>query len=183
MAESFNSPLRRIERREGDVEYLECGHEQKRRRNNAMRRRCIQCRRSRVTGGCVTVTERQEATEGTRCPYCFDDFSDDTEETWNCEKCRTKLHRECHDELGTCTTLGCKRMVVHASPRPMATAAVDTFATIMNQLFSDPRTPVLLAVGIVTTLVGIFYRPVLALAGVMWPIIIVTILSNRRRDQ
>lgn len=109
----FTPPLRKIVRREGDNEFLECGHEQKTRPNKAKRRRCTQCRRASVT-----VTQKTEAAEGSRCPYCFDDFSDPEEETWSCPKCRAKLHGECHDENDGCTTLGCRsRAPVSVRPR------------------------------------------------------------------
>jgi len=31
---------------------------------------------------------------------------------WVCNQCRTRLHQECYDELGRCTTLGCRARVV-----------------------------------------------------------------------
>lgn len=109
----FTPPLRKIVRRSGENEVLECGHEQKKRPNPAKRRRCAQCRRARVT-----ISEKTEAAEGLRCPYCFDDFSDPEEETWTCPKCRTKVHGECHDENDGCVTAGCRsRAPITVRPR------------------------------------------------------------------
>lgn len=108
----FTSPLRKIVRREGTHEVLECGHEQEVKPNKAKRRRCIQCRRSKVT-----ISETREAAEGARCPYCFDEWVDTPDEpTHTCDRCKAKLHDECWQENGGCTVLGCRgnqsRMVI-----------------------------------------------------------------------
>lgn len=70
-------------------------------------------------------------TDTTICPYCKDElpifhdhedacyqcgtflhpepggFHCEPEPTWTCPRCSTSMHQECHDELATCTTLGC----------------------------------------------------------------------------
>lgn len=108
----FTPPLKKIVRREGEIEYLECGHEQPRKKNNAQRRRCIQCRRKTVT-----VAERAEAQQGVRCPYCFDDFSEDTESR-PCNKCKVRVHTACWEELTRCPTMGCAEAPVQVTIRP-----------------------------------------------------------------
>jgi hypothetical protein len=113
MRSEFTPPLRKIVKREDGKEILECGHEQPKKYAAAVRRRCIQCRRARVT-----VSEKAEAEAGQRCPYCFDEFSNSEEQPWTCPKCHTRLHGECHDENDGCTTLGCyTRAPVSVRPR------------------------------------------------------------------
>lgn len=56
-----------------------------------------------VSAASVQVTPR----EGARCPYCHDDL--DVAEAEPCPGCSTLHHRECLDEAGGCTVLGCER--------------------------------------------------------------------------
>lgn len=84
----------------------------------------------------------------TICPYCRDDlpvFHDHVdacyqcgtfdhpepegyecapESVWDCPSCSTKMHEDCYQELGACTTLGC----AHRRP-PQATATPQVTAT------------------------------------------------------
>ncbi len=42
------------------------------------------------------------------------------EPVWSCSNCRTTMHQECYDELGRCSTLGCRssRIVARLRPAP-----------------------------------------------------------------
>ena len=116
MSES-TPPLRRVTGLDGPNEILECGHRQLRKHNSAMRRRCQQCTELRRAS--VTVREKAQAAEGARCPFCFDDFTNNEEATWTCSNCHARLHDECHDENGSCTSLGCRnKAAIFVRPRP-----------------------------------------------------------------
>ena len=46
-----------------------------------------------------------------RCPLCrVRHFPGDGEETYDCSGCEVRYHRDCADELGGCSTLGCPRL-------------------------------------------------------------------------
>lgn len=45
--------------------------------------------------------------KGARCPYCRDDVDPGGNDVSACPECRTLHHRECLDEAGGCTVLGC----------------------------------------------------------------------------
>lgn len=116
--EDLAAPLRKIlERRRDGSELLECGHAQPAKTRRATRRRCIECTRV-ATPETPAVVE--ELAAGIRCPFCRGSFDDPEELTKTCKRCRTKLHEECWEENGRCTTLGC---VGAATSRPVAPAA------------------------------------------------------------
>ena len=54
----------------------------------------------------ITISIAKKESDKERCGYCFAGLFD--EETWVCDACETTLHSECHDELQSCVTMGCK---------------------------------------------------------------------------
>ncbi|MDF1661941.1 MAG: hypothetical protein P1V97_09220 [Planctomycetota bacterium] len=54
----------------------------------------------------ITISIAKKESDKERCGYCFDGLFN--EETWVCDACETSLHKECHDELQSCTTMGCQ---------------------------------------------------------------------------
>jgi ribosomal protein L37AE/L43A len=62
----------------------------------------------------------------TVCPFCRDELPlfPEHEPVWTCSSCSTKLHQECFDELGRCTTLGCRTRAVRPTARPRVTPRV-----------------------------------------------------------
>lgn len=70
------------------------------------------------THGLITVScsERLHRAHVVRCAFCHGALESDDSETSTCPACRTKLHKECVDDLGRCPTLGCVRRL-QARPR------------------------------------------------------------------
>lgn len=69
----------------------------------------------------------------TVCPFCRDEFADE-ETPWACTSCSTQLHLECFQELGRCTTLGCRATATIRQPPRVRARARQTFEEINERL-------------------------------------------------
>lgn len=69
----------------------------------------------------ITISIEKKESDKERCGYCLDRLYD--EATWCCDACDTRMHEECHDELQSCVTMGCRNKVYSSDElRPVPAA-------------------------------------------------------------